>query len=76
MDRVIPINGETLRFHVPSSSVKKETHLVDLITCECDCISWTCRRRAYKQRTGKDFECVHIRAAWEQVKQDIRKRYQ
>ncbi len=73
--KVTAIPHENFRYHVQSKSNPNQTHMVDLISSECSCISWTCRNKEYTKRTGRPFECCHQQAAWQQVKDDIKARY-
>jgi len=73
--KVTAIPGEVFRYHVQSKSNPNQTHMVDLIEGQCSCVSWTCRQKKYREIYGKPFECCHLKAAWEQVKDGIRQRY-
>ncbi len=67
------IPGEPFRYRCKSES-QPGWRMVCLIDAECSCPDWTTRHKAYTQRTGQPYECKHQKAAWEQVKRDIRSR--
>ena len=72
--KVEPIPGEPFRYHVGSRSTGG-THMVCLAEGACSCIGWTTRQKAYKKMTGKDYECAHIKACWQELKDAIKAKY-
>ena len=65
MSLVTPIPFEVGRYRVRSASNPEQDHLVDLLSGECGCASYTCRQRAHKAKWGVPYRCRHILAARE-----------
>ena len=63
--KVEPQTGSIGMYWVESNSVPGQRHLVDLLSGECGCASYTCRQRAHKAKWGVPYRCKHVTAARE-----------
>jgi hypothetical protein len=68
------VEGEPFTYLVKSRTTPGH-HKCYLPDSQCSCIGWTTRQKAYKKAIGRDYECAHIKACWQQLKDDIKAKY-
>jgi hypothetical protein len=72
------IPGEALTWWIDSRSEPGKQHRVDWLstTPNCTCNSWSMKRRAHLEQTGKPYLCAHLIACrdhcWDKMREDIR----